>query len=113
MPTFKQRIRLPPNDLNFPAVSLLHAICALGAVYLPQPGGPAEEIRPGEPTRGNVFRTDEQVNRVLEGMASFGEHQTTIAQIKALNDTRTGKRCVFRSTKYFTTTRHVNLFLLD
>ncbi|KAF8603155.1 hypothetical protein BDV93DRAFT_173771 [Ceratobasidium sp. AG-I] len=92
MPTFKQRIRLPPSDPGFPAVSLLHAICALGAVYLPQPGGPAEEVRPGEPLRGNVFRTDEQVNRVLEGMASFGEHQTTIAQIKALNDTRTGKR---------------------
>lgn len=92
MPTFKQRLRLPPSDPNFPSVALLHGICALGSVYLPQPGGPAEEIRPGEPVRGNIFRTDEQVNRVLEGMASFGEHQTTIAQIKALNDARTGKR---------------------
>lgn len=92
MPTFKQRVRLPPSDPNFPSIALLHAICALGAVYLPQPGAPAEEIKPGEPVRGNIFRTDEQVNRVLEGMASFGEHQTMIAQIKALNDARTGKR---------------------
>jgi hypothetical protein len=66
----------------------------MGSVYLPQPGAPAEEIRAGEPVRGNMFRTDEQVNRVLEGMASFGEHQTMLAQIKALNDARTGKRYV-------------------
>ncbi|KAG9083273.1 hypothetical protein FS749_006169 [Ceratobasidium sp. UAMH 11750] len=92
MPTFKQRIRLPPSDPNFPSPALLHGICAMGAVYLPQPGAPAEEIRAGEPVRGNMFRTEEQVNRVLEGMASFGEHQTMLAQIKALNDARTGKR---------------------
>ncbi|KAG9090199.1 hypothetical protein FRC06_001182 [Ceratobasidium sp. 370] len=92
MPTFKQRIRLPPSDPNFPSPALLHGICALGSVYLPQPGALAEEIRAGEPVRGNMFRTEEQVNRVLEGMASFGEHQTMLAQIKALNDARTGKR---------------------
>ncbi|KAG8711917.1 hypothetical protein FRC09_020342 [Ceratobasidium sp. 395] len=92
MPTFKQRIRLPTSDPNFPSAALLHGICAMGSVYLPQPGAPAEEIRAGEPVRGNMFRTDEQVNRVLEGMASFGEHQTMLAQIKALNDARTGKR---------------------
>jgi hypothetical protein len=66
----------------------------MGSVYLPQPGARAEEIRVGEPVRGNMFRTDEQVNCVLEGMASFGEHQTMLAQIKALNDARTGKRYV-------------------
>ncbi|CUA71381.1 Positive regulator of purine utilization [Aspergillus nidulans FGSC A4] [Rhizoctonia solani] len=92
MPTFKQRARLPPSDPNFPSIALLHALCALGAVYLPQPGAPSEEIRPGEPVRGNMFRTDEQVSKVLEGMASFGEHQAMVAQIKALNDARTGKR---------------------
>ncbi|KAG8713969.1 hypothetical protein FRC09_018139 [Ceratobasidium sp. 395] len=92
MPTFKQRVRLPPSDPDFPSTALLHGICAMGSVYLPQPGAPAEEIRAGEPVRGNMFRTDEQVNRVLEGMASFGEHQTMLAQIKALNDARTGKR---------------------
>ncbi|QRV76955.1 Fungal specific transcription factor domain [Ceratobasidium sp. AG-Ba] len=92
MPTFKQRLRLSPADPNFPSVALLHAICAMGSVYLPQPGGPAEEIRPGEPIRGSMFRTEEQVSRVLEGMASFGEHQTMLAQIKALNDARTGKK---------------------
>ncbi|EUC65673.1 fungal specific transcription factor domain protein [Rhizoctonia solani AG-3 Rhs1AP] len=92
MPTFKQRVRLPPSDPNFPSIAMLHALCALGAVYLPQPGAPSEEIRPGEPVRGNLFRTDEQVNKVLEGMASFGEHQAMVAQIKALNDARTGKR---------------------
>jgi hypothetical protein len=92
MPSFKQRVRLHPSDPNFPSIALLHGICALGAVYLPQPGAPSEEIKPGEPARGNMFRTDEQVTRALEGMASFGEHQTTIAQIKALNDARTGKR---------------------
>ncbi|CAE7161998.1 unnamed protein product [Rhizoctonia solani] len=92
MPTFKQRVRLPPSDPNFPSIALLHALCALGAVYLPQPGAPSEEIRPGEPVRGNMFRTDEQVSKVLEGMASFGEHQAMVAQIKALNDARTGKR---------------------
>ncbi|CAE6440187.1 unnamed protein product [Rhizoctonia solani] len=92
MPTFKQRVRLPPSDPSFPSVALLHGLCALGAVYLPQPGAPSEEIRPGEPVRGNLFRTDEQVSKVLEGMASFGEHQAMVAQIKALNDARTGKR---------------------
>ncbi|CAE6481644.1 unnamed protein product [Rhizoctonia solani] len=92
MPTFKQRVRLSPSDPNFPSIALLHALCALGAVYLPQPGAPSEEIRPGEPFRGSLFRTDEQVNKVLEGMASFGEHQAMVAQIKALNDARTGKR---------------------
>ncbi|KDN46367.1 hypothetical protein RSAG8_04311, partial [Rhizoctonia solani AG-8 WAC10335] len=92
MPTFKQRVRLAPSDPNFPSIALLHALCALGAVYLPQPGAPSEEIRPGEPVRGNMFRTDEQVSKVLEGMASFGEHQAMVAQIKALNDARTGKR---------------------
>ncbi|CAE6506917.1 unnamed protein product [Rhizoctonia solani] len=92
MPTFKQRVRLPPSDPNFPSIALLHGVCALGAVYLPQPGAPSEEIRPGEPVRGSMFRTDEQVSKVLEGMASFGEHQAMVAQIKALNDARTGKR---------------------
>ncbi|KAB5593533.1 hypothetical protein CTheo_2999 [Ceratobasidium theobromae] len=92
MPSFKQRVRLAPSDPKFPSVALLHGICALGAIYLPQPGAPSEEIRPDEPARGNMFRTDEQVSRVLEGMASFGEHQSMVAQIKALNDARTGKR---------------------
>lgn len=94
MPSFKQRVRLAPSDPKFPSVALLHGICALGAIYLPQPGAPSEEIRPDEPARGNMFRTDEQVSRVLEGMASFGEHQSMVAQIKALNDARTGKRSV-------------------
>ncbi|GAB1525891.1 hypothetical protein RhiTH_009057 [Rhizoctonia solani] len=91
MPTFKQRVKLPPSDPNFPSIALLHALCALGAVYLPQPGAPSEEIQPGEPVRGNMFRTDEQISKVLEGTASFGEHQAMVAQIKAMNDARTGK----------------------
>jgi hypothetical protein len=41
-----------------------------------------------------MFRTEEQVSRVLEGMASFGEHQAMVGQIKALNDARTGKKYV-------------------
>ncbi|CAE6348021.1 unnamed protein product [Rhizoctonia solani] len=120
MPTFKQRVKLPPSDPNFPSIALLHALCALGAVYLPQPGALSEEIQPGEPVRGNMFRTDEQISKVLEGTASFGEHQAMVAQIKAMNDARTGKRLleslqtmIIVCWWYMIHTRWVDLWILS